>query len=194
MFATLLLGVSIGLVAVMSPGPVTIALVEVGASRGRASGLRAGLGVAGGEVVVCVLALAVVVAGAVLPRSLFTATQLVSSFLLLAIGAGLLIRPTIGHELVKRMGNPFRSMFALTALTPSVLGAWIAIFAAMPFADDPTRLAVFGTGGLVVSFVYHISLGGAAGIMGSALTDERRLVLARVGGMAMCGFATWTLF
>lgn len=194
MFETLLLGAGVGLIAVLAPGPVTLALVEIGASRGRRSGARAGLGVAGAELVVSSLALILVLAGAGLPGSALDATQLVSSIFLMTIGAGLLARPGLSRSLVGHFVKPFRSMFAITALNPSVFGAWVALFVAMPFSQDVGRLILFAIGGVSVSVLWHITLGTAAASLSTALSDRNRAGLGRVGGLAMLTFAGWTLF
>ncbi len=193
MFEALLLGLGVGLLAVMSPGPVTLALLEIGSSRGRGPGLRAGAGVAGADLLVSSLALAVVLAGAGMPQSILSGAHLLSSAFLIAVGVGLLTRPDLGRSLVGQLTHPFRSMFTTTALNPAVFGAWIAIFTAMPFSHDAARLLTFGAGGFVVSLLWHIGLGGAAGTLGTALNDDRRTSLARTGGVAMLALAAWTL-
>ncbi len=192
MINSFLLGTAIGLLAVMTPGPVSVALVDLGVSRGRTSGVHAGLGVAGGDIFAGTSALAVVGLGTTLPSAFFIATQAFSSGVLLIIGVGLLSRPDLGQNMVERIKNPFRSMFAITALAPSVFGAWVALFSAMPFAKDLPRLAAFAGGGITSSVVWHLVLGSAAGYMSSAITAARRVIFARLGGMAMLGFAAWT--
>jgi len=193
MFEALVLGLGVGLLAVASPGPVTLALVEIGSSNGRGSGLRAGAGVAGADVVMSALALVLVVAGAGLPTSVVSGTSLLSTVFLITVGIGLLARPAAGRSLVGQLAHPFRTMFATTALNPSVFGAWVAIFTAMPFNHDAVRLLVFAAAGGVVSVLWHIGLGGASGTFGAALTDCRRTGLARCGGIGMLAFAAWTL-
>jgi len=194
MSTSFLLGAVIGLVAVMTPGPVSVALVDIGASRGRSSGIHAGLGVAGGDLIACVMALVVVAVGSGLPASFFAATQLLSTTALVVIGGGLISRPDLGHDMVRRIKNPFRSMLALTALTPSVFGAWVALFTAMPFARNLAQLTAFAAGGIVSSVGWHLALGGASGALATLVTARRRVFLARIGGIAMLGVAAWTAF
>lgn len=193
MFETLLLGLGVGFLAVASPGPVTLALVEIGSSSGRGPGLRAGAGVAGADILMSALALLLVIAGAGLPSSILSGTSVLSSVFLVAVGIGLLARPALGRSLVGHLTHPFRTMFATTALNPSVFGAWVAIFTAMPFNHDAMRLLVFAAAGIVVSVLWHIGLGGASGTLGAALTDDRRTGLARCGGVGMIAFAAWTV-
>lgn len=193
MIEALLLGLSVGLLAVMSPGPITLALVEIGSSRGRGPGLRAGAGVAGADVLMSALALGLVLAGAGLPPSVLSGAQVLSSLFLVTVGIGLLTRPDVARSLVGQLTHPCRSMFATTALNPAVFGAWVAIFTAMPFSQDAERLLIFGGGGIVVSILWHIGLGGAAGSLGAALTEGRRTSLARIGGIGMLAFATWAM-
>lgn len=193
MFETLLLGIGVGVIGILVPGPVTLAIIEIGSSRGRRLGARAGLGVAGADFAVGALAFAIVGAGSHLPAGATGPIQLLSTATLVVLGVGLVVSPGLGGALVAQFRHPFRSMFALTALTPSVFGAWIAMFAAMPFANDIVRLAVFGLGGVLVSVVWHLGLGTAAGSLGSTLTPDRRIVLARIGGLTMLGLAGFTL-
>ena len=162
MSTSFVLGAAIGLVAVMTPGPVAVTIIDIGATRGRTSGLYAGLGVVGGDTIAALAALGFVIAGSSLPGAFFTMTQVVSVTVLVVVGAGLIGRPQAGHDLVSRIRRPFRSMFALTALTPSVFGAWMALFSAVPFAGDPAELSMFALGGLVASLGWHVTLGSAA--------------------------------
>lgn len=193
MINSFVLGTAIGLLAVIIPGPVSVALVDLGVSRGRTSGVHAGLGVAGGDFFASIFALAIVGLGTTLPSAFFTATQAFSTVVLVVIGVGLLGRPDLGQEMVGRIKNPFRSMLTITALAPSVFGAWVALFSAMPFAQDLPRLAAFACGGVTSSVVWHLVLGGAAGSMSSAITAARRITFARLGGVSMLGFAAWTV-
>lgn len=193
MITTFLLGTAIGLIAVMAPGPVAVALVDIGASRGRRSGVHAGLGVAGGDTAAGVGALLVIALGTRMPEAFFAATQVVSASALIVIGTGLITRPDIGHRMTARIGNPFRTMFAITMLTPTVFSAWVAIFAAMPFAHDLLRLVVFATGALASSLLWHLTLGGVSGSMAAQITSGRRTTLARIGGVAMLAVAAWSL-
>jgi len=193
MLEALLLGLGVGLLAVASPGPITLALVEIGSSSGRGPGLRAGAGVAGADILMSSLALLLVVAGAGLPSSVLSGTSLLSSAFLITVGVGLLTRPALGRSLVGQLTHPFRTMFATTALNPSVFGAWVAIFTAMPFSHDAIRLLVFAVAGVAVSVFWHIGLGGTSGTLGTTLTDARRTGLARCGGLGMLAFAAWTL-
>lgn len=193
MFEALLLGLGVGVIAVASPGPISLALVEIGSSSGRGPGIRAGAGVAGADTLMNVLALLLVVAGSGLPASVLSGTSLLSSLFLVTVGLGLLTRPALGRSMVSQLTHPFRTMFATTALNPSVFGAWVAIFTAMPFSHDAIRLVVFAGAGIVVSVFWHIGLGGASGTLGRSLTDVRRTALARCGGIGMLAFAGWTL-
>lgn len=193
MFEALLLGLGVGLLAVASPGPISLALVEIGSSSGRGPGIRAGAGVAGADSLMSLLALVLVMAGAGLPTVVLSGTSILSTAFLATVGLGLVVRPTLGHSLVGQLAHPFRTMFATTVLNPSVFGAWVAIFTAMPFNNDLGKLTTFGAAGIGVSVLWHIGLGGASGRLGTALTDQRRTVLARCGGIAMLSLAAWTV-
>jgi threonine/homoserine/homoserine lactone efflux protein len=193
MLTAFLLGTTIGLIAVVPPGPVAVALVDIAASRGRRSGVHGGLGVVGGDVTAGAAALSVIALGTRLPEAFFTTTQVVSAGALVAIGIGLITRPDVGQRLTARIGDPFRAMFTITALTPSVFSAWVALFTAMPFANDLLRLVVFASGALASSLLWHVTLGGTSGSMATWITTERRTRLARAGGVAMLGVAAWSL-
>lgn len=189
----LLLGFGVGLVAILPPGPVSMSLIEVSVSHGRNGGARGGLGVASGDIVVATAAALVVLAGGAIPSWIFGTAQLVSSLVLISLGVVLFARPGLCHSLGQSIVHPGRTFFALTALTPTVFGAWLALIAAMPFATDPTSVATFIVGAGVASIGFHLLLGTAAGGLGQRLSPTKLAVVSRVGGAAMLSFGAWTL-
>ena len=118
---------------------------------GRRPALRGAAGIVGGDSVLGIAAVALLTLGTALPARVFSTTQLVAAALLIALGALLALRPTAISDSIGRMHRPARTFFLLTSLTPTALGSWIAMLAAMPFAADTTQLASvhrWGVGGL----------------------------------------------
>ncbi len=191
--SVLLLGFTIGLISIIPPGPVSLALIEVGATHGRRQGARGGLGVAVGEVVVAAVAAAVVIAGAGLPSGVFTALQVVSAALILVMGLALALRPTAIHAAAVEVRRPGRTLFLLTVFTPTVFGAWVAILGALPFADHATSLAVFVVGSAVASLGWHLLLGSAAGDLGRRVSTPALATATRLGGIGLMAFGAFTL-
>jgi threonine/homoserine/homoserine lactone efflux protein len=180
----LLLGIAIGFVSIVPPGPVTVTLLQLGARHGRTPALRGALGIAFGDLTVVWLALAIVAAGSTLPPAALLATQVLAAALLIGLGLAMLARPGSCAAVVDRIERPARAFFLITSLTPTVLGAWIALLAAMPFADDVGTLVRFALGAVIASFLWHPVLA----LMASRLNDQRTHTqqrLARTGGFAM---------
>jgi len=187
----LLLGIGVGMITLLPPGPVTIALVHLASSAGRRPALRGALGIASGDLALAAPAVAIVAAGTALPDRLFTTLQFVSALALVAIGALLLVAPQLADASMENIRRPGRTMFLITALTPTVLGAWIAMLGAMPFADEPVHLLLFAGGVVLASFLWHPFLGMAAASVGGALSASARRRLSQTGGglLAIIGFA-----
>lgn len=180
-----LLGIGIGFLTLVPPGPVSLTLVQLGARRGRTSAMHGALGVASGDFVLAWVAVAVVGAGATMPGMAFTLGQALAAATLVGLGIALLLRPTLIDGSVDRIQRPGRALFLLTSLTPSALGAWIALLAAMPFADDSRQLALFAGGVVVASLLWHPLLGVLASSLGARLGDSGQARLSRVGGLMM---------
>ena len=190
---TLLLGFTIGLVAVIPPGPVALSLIEVGVQQGRRGGAWGGVGVAGGDTVVASVAAGLVLMGGALPDRFFAGAQVVSGIVLVVLGMLVAARPDVTRGLARSITRPGRAFFVITALTPSVFGAWLAMIAAMPFAQEPGPVAAFVTGGMVASLGYHLVLGAGAGGLGARLQPATLAWASRLGGSAMVVFGVWTL-
>lgn len=189
----LVLGVAVGFGSLLAPGPVNVALIELGATHGRRSGIRAGLGVATGDVVLAAAAVGLFGLGAALPPAVFEVARVISLLTFAFMGTMLIIRPGAVEGVVVRITRPFLSMFAMTTLTPSAFGAWVALLGAMPFAGDLNALGVFAAGVLVASVLWHVCLGGVAGYFGTGLQSSVRSGLARFGGACMVAFALWAV-
>lgn len=181
----LLLGVGIGLLTLMAPGPVNIALVQVGARRGVRPAMQGAVGIMGGDSLLGVIALMLLAVGTALPTAVFSATQVGAAVLLVVLGALLIARPAVTAAPLQRLQRPTRTFFLLTSLTPSALGGWIAMLAAMPFADNVAQLTLFAAGAILASYLWHPVLGLLAGKLGSRLTERGQLWLSRAGGAGM---------
>lgn len=178
----LLLGVGLGFLTVLPPGPVTVALVHLASASGRQPALRGALGIATGDLVLAAPAVMIVAAGATLPARAFTVMQAISALVLVAIGALMLLAPAAAESTMQNVRRPGRTMFLVTALTPTVLAAWIAMLGAMPFADNPAHLTLFALGVVLASFLWHPFLGMTAATAGTTLSVPARRRLSRFGG------------
>jgi threonine/homoserine/homoserine lactone efflux protein len=182
-----LLGIAIGLVTLLPPGPLGMTVVGLGTRRGRRVGVRAGLGIASADIVLGGVALLFVGAGAALPPAAFSALRAFSIVVLVAFGLLLIARASTCFELADRIGRPGRSLFALTLVSPLSIVSWIALLAAMPFSTELGALALFSVGIVTASFLWHPVLGAAAGHLGSRLNDQGARVVSRIGGSCLIG-------
>ncbi|MEM9465542.1 MAG: LysE family transporter [Actinomycetota bacterium] len=178
----LLLGFALGFLFVIPPGPLAVTLVEVGVTQGRGAGARSGAGIAAGDLAVGSAAGVVVVFGGALPDGAFAAVQIVSAAVLIALGVAMILRPTAVEAVAGAIHRPGRAFFALTVLTPTVFGAWVAIIAALPFTDDLSAIGTFVVGVGLASALYHVALGSAAGAFGRHLHGAAMNRIAQAGG------------
>lgn len=181
----ILLGLGVGMLSVIAPGPINLSLLQVGARLGRHSALRGAAGIIGGDSLLGVVAVGIVVLGAALPDQLFLSAQVGAALLLVAIGALLAARPTIASASIDRIQRPGRAFFVLTSLTPTALGGWIALLAAMPFAADASQLGLFTAGVLIASTIWHPFLGLVSAAIGTRLSEVGQRRLAQFGGLGM---------
>ena len=180
-----LLGVGIGLLTLIPPGPVTLTLIQVGARLGHRPAMRGAFGVVSGDTVLGIAAVLIVGMGAALPPAVFITSQILAALLLIAIGIILTVKPTVATSSVDRIRRPGRTLFFLTSFTPTALGAWVALLAAMPFAADSRQLILFATGVMIASLLWHPALGTIASTLGARLTDQGQLRLSQAGGVTM---------
>ncbi|MEM9521821.1 MAG: LysE family transporter [Actinomycetota bacterium] len=186
-FSIVLLGFALGFLFVLPPGPLAVTLVEIGVVQGRGTGARSGVGIAAGDVAAGSAAGLVVVSGGVLPAGVFTTVQVVSAVLLIGIGVAMALRPSAVESLAGSIQRPVRAFFVLTVLTPTVFGAWIAIIAALPFADDFRAILAFVIGAGCASAAYHVALGSAAGELGRHITGPVMARIAQGSGVLFAG-------
>ncbi len=185
MFA-LALGLTIGLLTVIPLGPLSMTIVGVGADQGPHQGVRAALGVVSADTLLASSAVTIVVAGQALPGTIFTTLQLASAVVLMGFGMALIVRAHELRDLVGRVRRPARTLFAMTVLSPAI-GSWFALLLASPFTGHATSLALFASGIVAASLLWHPALGAAAGHLAPRLSEHRLLTLTRVGGSSMVG-------
>ncbi|MGI9609935.1 MAG: LysE family transporter [Acidimicrobiia bacterium] len=187
------LGIGFGMLTVAMPGPISVSLVQVASRQGRGPGARAALGVAGGDIVLSMIAVRCISAGAVLPEQAFAALQTGSAFFLITFGLLLLARPVVVEDRAAQVSRPLRTFLTLTTLMPTALGGWLALLAAMPFSSDRPSLVAFASGVVLVSAVWHPVLGLGAGSLGPRLRPATLRLGTRVGGMATVGMGMWAV-
>lgn len=191
---TMLLGMVFGVLTVAMPGPISVSLVQVATMQGRSSGFRAGIGITGGDVLLSIGALSLVLsAGAVVPDRMFAALQLATAAFLLGFGLLLVTRPVLVQERSAEVAHPLRSFLVFTTLMPTAFGSWVATLSAMPFAADRDSLTAFAFGIVVVSALWHPAIGSFAGVIGPRLTPRALRIGTRVGGLATLGLGLWSL-
>lgn len=186
-FSILFLGFGLGLLFVIPPGPIAVTLVEVGVGQGRAAGARSGIGIAAGDMAAGAAAGLVVASGGVLPAGVFHWAQVVSAIVLVALGVAMFVKPSAVESFADAIQRPGRTFFLLTSLTPTVFGSWLAIIAALPFADHLPSTALFLLGAGGASAIYHVALGSAAGAFGHHVSSLVMTKVARAGGLAFAG-------
>ena len=190
----ILLGMVFGVLTVAMPGPISVSLVQVATMQGRSSGLRAGIGITGGDVLLSIGALSLVLsAGTVLPERIFSLLQLTTAAFLLGFGLLLLTRPVLVQERSAEVTHPLRSFLIFTTLMPTAFGSWVATLSAMPFASDRASLTAFAVGIVAVSALWHPAIGAFAGVIGPRLTPRTLRLGTRVGGLATIGLGVWSL-
>ena len=183
----LLLGFGVGLLIMVPPGPLSVTLLEVGVTQGRSAGVRSGAGIAAGDVVVGSVAATIIIAGGMLPDAMFAGVRLASAGILIGLGLFLVVRPATVEAVARAIQRPARALFLLTVLTPTVLGAWIAMLAALPFSQSPADVTMFVIGVCGASAIWHTALGTLAAELGHRLHGATGRI-ARAGGLTMVGF------
>ncbi len=187
------LGFTVALVVLMPPGPVAMALVEVGVTQGRSAGARGALGIASGDIVASSAAAATLAAGAALPAVLFSSVRLGSAALFGLFGLTLLIRPGTVAAAALAIRRPGRTFFAITSATPTVFAAWFGLLGALPFIDDPASIAMFLAGAVAASATWHLTVGMAAAQLSDLLSQRVLRSATRVGGLAMLTLAATSM-
>ncbi len=187
----LALGLVLGIASVSAPGPITLGLIHITSSQGRARGSQAGLGIAGGDLAMMTAALAVIAAGGSLPPAVFTTIQLISITYLFFVGSALLLRPSACADLAGNIRKPAKAFFLATTLNPSVFGTWLAVLIAMPFSNNMNQLMLFATGASLASLVWFQILSNGVGTFSNHLSDKTMIALGRAGGIFTLGLGIW---
>jgi arginine exporter protein ArgO len=188
----LVLGFTIGMVAMIPLGPLSMTIIGIGAEHGPERGMRAAFGVVGADVVLGATAVSLVSAGKVLPGSVFSGLQWVSAVAVVGLGAALLVRARQLRRLVGRVRRPALTLFVMTAVSPAI-GTWVALLVASPFTGRARSLSAFAVGIFLASMVWHPALGAGAGVLGPRLSERRLLLLARIGGVSMAAMGVGLL-
>ena len=187
------LGLALGLATIVPPGPISLTLVGIASRRGRLVGLQGAAGVAAGDVTAAGAAFAVVAAGTALPAGAFAAARVVATVVLGGFGLAMLAMPGQCGEVLDRIEHPGRTLFALTSLAPHAFASWLAIFAAMPFAESPHLLARFGLGMVLASALWHPFIGAVSAAAGTRATGLAHARLTRAGGLVMIAMGAGAL-
>ncbi len=185
MFMLLFLGLGLGVITLVPPGPVSVTLVQVAVRRGRSSGVRAGAAVASADLVTGVAAIAVLGLGASTLPALAASMSVVAACVMAIMGCVLIGRPVGFAGLAAGIGRPASTLFALTAFNPLTLLSWIALIAAVPAADTLARQAALAAGVVLASCVWHPFLGFAAGRVGQDVDPRTTARLTRASGVIL---------
>ena len=193
---TLITGFLSGLALVAPVGPVTLALLSLGAERGR----RAALAGAGGVVSADLLLLPATLLAADsiegLDPFVFRLVEIIIGVALLAMAAFGLLRTDAARRAVAGIRRPGRTLFAVALCNPMALATWAGLVLALP---DSLRqnggLGPFFVGILLASAVWHGILALAGDWFGPRLgrRGHQRLVrlssalLALVGTVLLVG-------
>ncbi len=184
----ILLGFALGIAIVAPIGPVSLLLISVGIERGRRDGVRAGLGIAGADVVLILAVLAMSNRLAGLDATWQQRVHLILGVAMLGVAAhGLLSSRGMG-AVVLRIRHPFRTLLIATLANPMTITVWLGLASAMGAqTGGGTALVLQGIGLIAASVLWHTGLGSLAGAVGPLLGARGTLALQRVSAVAMAG-------
>ncbi len=188
-----LLGFTVALIVLMPPGPVAMALVEVGVTQGRSAGARGALGIASGDILASGAAATALAAGAALPPMLFSGVRVGSAVVFALFGFTLVVRPGSVKAAALSVRRPGRAFFAITSATPTVFAAWFGLLGTLPFVGDTRSVVTFLVGGVVASAAWHLLVGVTAAQLSGLLSQRILQAATRCGGAAMMVLATVSL-
>ena len=185
MFMFLLLGVGLGAITLIPPGPVSVTLMQVAASRGKSVGLRSGAAIASADVITGAIAVAILgLSTAALP-SVASSMNVAATIAMMVMGGLLIARPGGFESLAAGLRRPAPTLFALTALNPLTLLSWLAIIAAVPAANTTPQQAALAAGVMVASYCWHPFLGLVAGRAGQHITASTTERVTRTSGAVL---------
>lgn len=162
-----------------------MSLIQVGARRGRSTGVGAGLAVAAADATLAVVALLLIGFGAATMPALATAMTILGVTTMVASGALLMLRPKAVEALVGTITRPAITLFGLTALTPTTLLGWIALLGAVP-VDTTVQRVVIAAGVVTFSSMWHPAIGLAAAAAGRRISEQALRIATRAGGFGLC--------
>lgn len=178
-------GFVIGVALVAPIGPVSLLLLGIGLERGRTTGLWAGLGVAGADIV---LLTGVFVLSEWLSKLDPGNQRIVDVSIgvtLVAIGLhGLACRRGVA-AVVERIRHPARALAVATAANPLTIAVWLGLVVSVSGEHTGWALARLWLGVALATTVWHVSLGVAAGALGDRVGHRSRLALQRGSGVVM---------
>ncbi|MCP3912576.1 MAG: LysE family transporter [Actinomycetia bacterium] len=185
MFMLLLLGLGLGAITLVPPGPVSVTLVQVAVRRGRSVGFRSGAAIASADLITGVLAIAILGIGTAALPSVAASMSVVAAAAMMVMGGLLIARPVGFGGLAVGLERPARTLFALTALNPLTLLSWMAIIAAVPAANTTPRQAALAAGVTVASYSWHPFLGLVAGRAGQRINASTTVRVTRASGVVL---------
>lgn len=181
----LLLGLGIGLLLVLPPGPLSLSIIGLGAQRGVRPALEAGLGVAIAEIISLLAAAGLVLAGHSLPEIVNQTMRWCSIAAILGMGYVLFTRTSQVNDMLDKIESPFRTLAIVTLASPWIFTTWFALLNAAPVHDRWQDLALYGTGLGLGSLLFYVCLAHGSGALSSRLTEAHVQTLSRVGGAVM---------
>lgn len=184
------LGFTVALIILMPPGPVAMALIEVGVTQGRTAGARGALGIASGDIVAATAAATALAVGTALPPTAFTALRTGSAVVFGLFGLMLVVRPGTVEAAAAAVQRPGRAFFAITIITPTVFAAWLGLLSTLPFTNDLRSMTPFLAGAVLASATWHLAVGVGAAQLTRLLSHRILAALTRLGGLAMVTLAS----
>lgn len=188
MFTSVLLGVGLGAVAIIPPGPVTMSLIQVGVQRRARTGAGAGVAVAAADATLALVALGVIALGAATRPGIAAATTVIGVVTMLVAGLVLALRPAAVEQVVGTIERPVLTLFGITLIAPTTLLGWIALLGAVPVSTTADRVAI-ALGVMAFSAIWHPLLGLTAGRIGERASARMIRGTTRAGGVALCALA-----
>jgi putative LysE/RhtB family amino acid efflux pump len=185
-----LLGFALGVAVVAPVGPISLLLVAIGLERGRSDGIRAGLGVAGADLLLLVVVLASSQRLAGLGDHWQRRIEVALAAGMLIFGLHAICNRDGVTSIVGRIRRPFRTLLMATVGNPMSLMVWLGLVVTLgsKFGGGAAMLRV-GLGLALASVTWHVMLGAAAGSVGTRLDERTRLIVQRSSGIAMVGLA-----
>jgi threonine/homoserine/homoserine lactone efflux protein len=186
----IVVGFALGVAVVAPIGPISLLLMAIGLERGRADGMRAGLGVAGADLALLVLVLGASSRLTVLDEMWQRRIELVLAGGMLVFGLHALVSRGGFAAVVERIRRPGRALLLATLGNPMTVVVWLGLVVTLG-SEFGTGWALIriGLGLALATCVWHVGLGAAAGELGSHLTPRARVLLQRTSGVAMMGLA-----